>query len=121
MHRKHSLDFRVFTNVAHHGSIFIFLRHTQDLLRKLRSSADDSTAPLLRIVTPVLVTIGILAVTAMIFWVIYERVSVFFSVPRGIDNRPSVLVESRVDDTSCFAGDGRVVKRECRTRRRADS
>ena len=88
MHRKHSLDFRGITNVAHHGSIFMFLRHTPDLLRKLRSFADDSTAPLLRIVTPVLVTIGILAVTAMIFWVIYERVSLFFSVPRGIDNRP---------------------------------
>jgi hypothetical protein len=88
MHRKHSLDFRVFTNVAHRGSIFIFLRHTQDLLRKLRSSADDSTAPLLRILTSVLVTIGILAVTAMIFFVIYERVSVFFSGPRGLDDTP---------------------------------
>jgi hypothetical protein len=88
MHRKHSLDFRVFTNVAHHGSIFIFVRHTQDLLRKLRSFADDSTAPVLRIVTPVLVTIGILAVTAMIFWVIYERIAVFFSVTRGIEDRP---------------------------------
>jgi hypothetical protein len=103
MHRKHSLDFRVFTNVAHRGSIFIFLRHTQDLLRKLRRSADDSTAPLLRILTSVLVTIGILAVTAMIFFVIYERVSVFFSGPRGLDNtpakreEPSTLLSTRTE------------------------
>jgi hypothetical protein len=39
--------------------------------------------------TSVLVTIGILAVTAMIFFVIYEPVSVFFSGPRGLDDTPS--------------------------------
>jgi hypothetical protein len=88
MYKKHSLDFRAITNVAHHESIFIFVRHTQDLLRKLRSFADESTAPLVRSLIPVLVTIGILAVIAMIFCVIYERVSVFFSAPRGLDHRP---------------------------------
>ena len=84
MYKKHSLDCSAITNVAQHGSIFIFVRHTQELLRRLRSFADGSTAPFVRVLTPVLVTLGILAVTAMIFLVIYERVSVFFSVPRAI-------------------------------------
>ena len=55
------------------------------------------TAPLVRILTPVLVMIGILAVTALIFWEIYERVSVFFSVLRGDRRQTSVLVESSCD------------------------
>ena len=63
------------------------MRHPQDLLWNVRSLA-MITAPLVRILTPVLVMIGILAVTALIFWEIYERVSVFVSVLRGIDDRP---------------------------------
>jgi hypothetical protein len=39
-----------------------------------------------RIVTPVLVTIGILAVMAMVVAVLYERVFVFLLVLRGIDD-----------------------------------
>ena len=90
MNRKHSLDFKGITNVAHHGSVFIFVRHTQDLCRKVRRlavSRDHCTLALfLRIVTPGLVTIGILAAMAMVVAVIYERVSVFLLVLRSIDD-----------------------------------
>jgi hypothetical protein len=87
MNRKHSLDFKGTTNVAHHGSIFIFVRHTQDLFRRLADSFDHCTPALyFRIVTPVLVTIGILAVMAMVVAVLYERVSVFLLVLRSIDD-----------------------------------
>ena len=90
MNRKHSLDFKGTTNVAPHGSVFIFVRHTQDLCRKFRRLADcfDHCTPALffRIVTPVLVTIGILAVMAMVVAVLYERASVFLLVLRGIDD-----------------------------------
>ena len=90
MDRKHSLDFKGITNVAHHGSVFILVRHTQDLWRKFRRLADalDHFTPALffRTVTPVLVTIGILAVMAMVVAVIHERVSVFLLVMRSIDD-----------------------------------
>ena len=90
MDRKHSLDFKGITNVAHHGSVFILVRHTQDLCRKIRRVADalDHFTPALffRTVTPVLVTIGILAVMALVVAVIYERVSVFLLVMRCIDD-----------------------------------
>ena len=85
MNRKHSLDFKGITNVAHHGSVFSFVRHTQDLFRKLRR-LDHCTSALFRTVTPVLVTIGILAVTVMVVAVIYERLSVFLLVLRSIDD-----------------------------------
>ena len=81
MHRKHSLDFRFFTNVAQYGSIFIFVRQTRGLFRKLRRSAgsiyDCTSAALLRILPPILVAVGILAITAIVVSVVYERVSVF--------------------------------------------
>ena len=90
MNRKHSLDFKGITNVAHHGSVFILVRHTQDLCRKFRRLAvtlDHCTPALFfRTVSPVLVTIGILAIMAMVVAVIYERVSVSLLVLRGIDD-----------------------------------
>jgi hypothetical protein len=90
MSRKHSLDFKGITNVAHLGSIFIFVRHTQDLCRRFGRLVDsfDYCTPALffRIVTPVLVSIGILAVMAMVVAVLYERVFVFLLVLRGIDD-----------------------------------
>ena len=72
---------------APHASIFEFVRHPQDLLWNVRSLADDYCAVGSNF-DSVLAMIGILAVTALIFWEIYERVSVFFSVLRGIDDRP---------------------------------
>jgi uncharacterized membrane protein YqjE len=93
MHRKHSLDFKAFTNVAQHRSVFIFARHTQDLFRKFRRLAESPDrclpASLFRILTPVLILMGILAVTAMVAWVIHERVSFFLSVTLGIDDTRS--------------------------------
>ena len=77
---KHSSDFGGITNVAHRGSIVIVARHTRNLLRKFRrlvESADHcTTALLLRVLAAVLVTVGILAVTATVAAVIYERLSV---------------------------------------------
>ena len=90
MDRKQPLDFKSITNVAHHGSVFILVRHTQDLCRKFRRfavSVDHCTPALFfRTVSPVLVTIGILAVMAMVVAVIYERVSVSLLVLRSIDD-----------------------------------
>jgi hypothetical protein len=93
MHRKHPLDFKAFTNVAQHRSVFIFMRHTQDIFRKFRRLAESPDgclpAPFFRILTPVLILMGILAVTAMVAWVIHERVSVFLSLTPGTDDTPS--------------------------------
>lgn len=90
MNRKHSLEFKGITNIAHHGSVFILVRHTQNLCRKFHRvgvSLDHCTPALFfRTVSPVLVTIGILAIMAMVVAVIYERVSVSLLVLRSIDD-----------------------------------
>ena len=88
MNRKHSLDFKGITNVAHHGSVFILVRHTQDLCRKFRRlavSLDHCTPALFfRTVSPALVTIGILAIMAIVVAVIYERIAISLSVLRNL-------------------------------------
>jgi hypothetical protein len=90
MHRKHSLDFKAFPNAAHRRSIFILVRQTQVLFRKSRrlagSTYDRTSATIFQILAPVLVTLGILAVTATVVSVVYERVSLFLLVARGIDD-----------------------------------
>ncbi len=86
MARKHSLVFRGISNVAHHRSIFL-LRHTEDLFRNFRRVAsylNFCTPVLSRISTPIMVAMGILAVTALVVTVIYERASVFLSVVRSV-------------------------------------
>jgi hypothetical protein len=86
MERKHSLDFRGITNAAHR--IFI-LRHTQDLFRNFRrltNYLDYCTPALLRILTPIAVAMGILAVTATVVALIYERAYVFLLVVRSVDD-----------------------------------
>jgi hypothetical protein len=90
MHRKHSLDFKAFPNAAHHRSIFIVVRQTHGLFRIFRrlaeSTYDCTSATIFQILAPVLVTMGILAVTATVVSVVYERVSLFLLVARGIDD-----------------------------------
>jgi hypothetical protein len=96
---------RGITNVAHRGSIVILARHAHDLLRKFRRLADsaDQCTPalLLRVSTPVLVTTGILAVTAMVAAMIYERVSVFLLVLGNIDEYAFALVGDSVCAPTC--------------------
>lgn len=90
MNRKHSLDFKGIANIAHRGSVFIRVRHTQDMCRKFRRLAvpiDHCTLALFfRTVISVLVTIGILAIMAMVVAVIYQRVSISLSVLRSIND-----------------------------------